>query len=101
MAYDKIEVPADGEQISAGSDGLEVPDNPIIPILHGDGIGKDVGPAAQRVLEAAANATGREISWMRVYAGQSAGLVEEQRRAGGVVETIAAEASEAVARFEN
>ncbi|GAB3683160.1 NADP-dependent isocitrate dehydrogenase [Salinarchaeum chitinilyticum] len=72
MAYDKIEVPAEGEQISAGSDGLEVPDNPIIPIIHGDGIGQDVGPAAQRVLEAAANATGREISWMRLYAGQSA-----------------------------
>jgi len=49
-----------------------VPDNPIIPIIHGDGIGKDVGPAAQKVLEAAAEATGRSISWMRVYAGESA-----------------------------
>ncbi|AGN00521.1 isocitrate dehydrogenase [Salinarchaeum sp. Harcht-Bsk1] len=72
MSYDKIEVPAEGEQIQAGDDGLEVPDNPIIPIIHGDGIGQDVGPAAQKVLEAAANATGRDVSWMRVYAGQSA-----------------------------
>ncbi|WP_248515576.1 isocitrate dehydrogenase (NADP(+)) [Salinarchaeum laminariae] len=72
MAYDKIDVPADGEKITAGDDGLDVPDNPIIPIIHGDGIGQDVGPAAQKVLEAAADATGREISWMRVYAGQSA-----------------------------
>jgi isocitrate dehydrogenase len=72
MSYDRIEVPAEGERITAGADGLEVPDEPIIPIIHGDGIGKDVGPAAQRVLEAAANATGRDLHWMRVYAGQSA-----------------------------
>jgi isocitrate dehydrogenase len=72
MSYDTIEVPDAGERIVAGGDGLEVPDTPIVPILHGDGIGKDVGPAAQRVLDAAAEATGREISWMRVYAGESA-----------------------------
>jgi isocitrate dehydrogenase len=75
MSYDKIEVPDEGEQITLkeGTEGeIEVPDNPIIPIIHGDGIGKDVGPAAQKVLEAAAEATGRNISWMRVYAGESA-----------------------------
>ena len=75
MSYDKIEVPDEGEQITLkeGTEGeIEVPDNPIIPIIHGDGIGKDVGPAAQKVLEAAAEATGRSISWMRVYAGESA-----------------------------
>ncbi|AEH36479.1 isocitrate dehydrogenase (NADP(+)) [Halopiger xanaduensis] len=75
MSYDKIEVPDDGEKITlkeGTEDEIEVPDNPIIPILHGDGIGKDVGPAAQEVLEAAAEATGREINWMRVYAGESA-----------------------------
>ena len=73
--YDKVEVPADGESIEVvdeDADELEVPENPIIPIIHGDGIGKDVGPAAQKVLTAAARATGRDISWMRVYAGQSA-----------------------------
>ncbi|MFC4544021.1 isocitrate dehydrogenase (NADP(+)) [Halosolutus amylolyticus] len=75
MSYDKIEVPEDGEKITlkeGAEDEIEVPDNPIIPIIHGDGIGKDVGPAAQEVLEAAAEATGREINWMRVYAGESA-----------------------------
>ncbi|MFC6719333.1 isocitrate dehydrogenase (NADP(+)) [Natrialbaceae archaeon GCM10025810] len=75
MSYDKIEVPDDGEKITLkeGSETeLEVPDNPIIPIIYGDGVGKDVGPAAQTVLEAAAEATGREINWMRVYAGESA-----------------------------
>ncbi|MFB6310371.1 MAG: isocitrate dehydrogenase (NADP(+)) [Salinirussus sp.] len=75
MAYEKVEVPAHGEPIEvvdAANDELSVPDNPIIPIIHGDGIGSDVGPAAQQVLEAAANATGRDVAWMRIYAGSSA-----------------------------
>ncbi|MFB6295978.1 MAG: isocitrate dehydrogenase (NADP(+)) [Halobacteriales archaeon] len=74
-AYDRVEVPEDGEPIEVvdeEADELEVPTNPIIPIVHGDGVGVDVGPAAQSVLEAAANATGREIAWMRVYGGGSA-----------------------------
>jgi len=73
MSYDKVEVPADGERITVDEDGeLDVPSNPIIPIIYGDGIGKDVGPAAQQVLEAAAEATGRSVHWMRLYAGESA-----------------------------
>jgi isocitrate dehydrogenase len=75
MSYDKIEVPDEGEQITlkdGTEDELEVPDNPIIPIIYGDGVGSDVGPAAQKVLEAAAEATGRDINWMRLYAGESA-----------------------------
>ncbi len=72
MSYDQIEVPEDGEPIVADNGDLSVPENPIIPILHGDGIGVDVGPAAQRVLGKAAEVTGREIHWMRVYAGESA-----------------------------
>ncbi|MFB6232716.1 MAG: isocitrate dehydrogenase (NADP(+)) [Haloarculaceae archaeon] len=75
MSYDKIEVPDDGEQISLADEDtgeLNVPETPIIPIIHGDGIGSDVGPAAQQVLDAAAEATGRSIAWMRVYAGGTA-----------------------------
>ncbi|MFC7058018.1 isocitrate dehydrogenase (NADP(+)) [Halovenus salina] len=75
MEFDKIDVPDEGEPIEVideEADEFEVPDTPIIPILHGDGIGTDVGPAAQQVLEAAANATGRDIAWMRIYAGETA-----------------------------
>ncbi|WP_129112980.1 isocitrate dehydrogenase (NADP(+)) [Halegenticoccus tardaugens] len=75
MSYDKVEVPSEGEKITLADEEtgkLDVPEQPIIPIIHGDGIGTDVGPAAQKVLEAAAEATGRSISWMRVYAGASA-----------------------------
>jgi len=74
MEYDRISVPDEGEPIEVGDKDenvLDVPEHPIIPILHGDGIGVDVGPAAQQVLDAAAQATGREISWLRVYAGES------------------------------
>ncbi len=73
MGYDKVEVPSEGTKVTVTDDDeFVVPDDPIIPIIFGDGIGSDVGPAAQTVLEAAAEATGREINWMRVYAGESA-----------------------------
>ncbi|QZP37366.1 isocitrate dehydrogenase (NADP(+)) [Halobaculum magnesiiphilum] len=75
MSYDIAERPEEGEVITLADEEtgeLDVPENPIIPIIHGDGIGTDVGPAAQKVLDAAAEATGRSIAWMRVYAGESA-----------------------------
>ena len=75
MSYDQIEVPEEGEQITLADEEtgeLNVPETPIIPIIYGDGIGSDVSPAAQKVLDAAAEATGRSIAWMRLYAGGSA-----------------------------
>jgi len=75
MSYDQIEVPEAGEKITLADEEtgeLNVPETPIIPIIYGDGIGSDVGPAAQTVLDAAAEATGRSIAWMRLYAGGSA-----------------------------
>ena len=72
--YDRVEVPADGtpiEVVDEEADELDVPEDPVIPIIHGDGVGTDVGPTAQRVLDAAAEATGHEIAWMRVFAGES------------------------------
>ncbi|PSQ00427.1 NADP-dependent isocitrate dehydrogenase [Halobacteriales archaeon QS_5_70_17] len=91
MSYEQVEVPADGESIEvldAEADELDVPSNPIIPIIYGDGIGQDVGPAAQTVLQAAAEATGREISWMRVYAGESAREKYDEHLPNDTVEAI-------------
>jgi isocitrate dehydrogenase len=54
---------------------LEVPDNPIIPVITGDGIGKDVTPVAIKVLDAAvekAYGKDRKISWKKVLAGEEA-----------------------------
>jgi isocitrate dehydrogenase len=91
MAYDKVEIPDEGEPIEvvdAEGDELDVPDTPIIPILYGDGIGSDVGPAAQQVLEAAAQATGRDVSWMRVYAGETARDMYDENLPEDTVEAI-------------
>jgi isocitrate dehydrogenase len=91
MSYEKVEVPEGGERITvtdADNDELDVPENPIIPIIYGDGIGQDVGPAAQTVLQAAAKATGREIHWMRVYAGESAQEKYDEHLPDDTVEAI-------------
>jgi isocitrate dehydrogenase len=89
MSYDTVEVPADGERITVDENGeLDVPPNPIIPIIYGDGIGTDVGPAAQTVLDAAAEATGRSINWMRLYAGESAREKYDENLPAETVEAI-------------
>lgn len=72
MSYDHIDVPSDGAPIEVENGALSVPEDPIVPILYGDGIGKEVAPVAESVIGKAAEATGRDIHWMRVYAGESA-----------------------------
>ncbi|MFJ1268166.1 NADP-dependent isocitrate dehydrogenase [Legionella lytica] len=76
MTYDKIKVPAQGEVITVNADhSLNVPNNPIIPFIEGDGIGVDVTPPMIEVVDAAvekAYGSERKISWMEVYAGEKA-----------------------------
>ena len=64
-----------GTPITMGPDGLNVPDDPIIPFIEGDGIGPDIWAAAVRVLDAAvekAYGGERAIVWKEVLAGQKA-----------------------------
>src|SRR5437773_7310719 len=66
-------VPATGEKIAISAGKLQVPDNPIVPFIEGDGTGRDIWRASVRVLDAAvAKAYGgkRKIEWMEVYAGE-------------------------------
>jgi isocitrate dehydrogenase len=74
MAYDKIQVPADGAKITVNPDySLNVPNHPIIPFIEGDGIGVDITPVMRAVTDAAvAKAYGgtRAIRWMEIYAGE-------------------------------
>jgi isocitrate dehydrogenase len=66
-------VPADGAPITLSGGRLQVPDNPIIPFIEGDGTGRDIWRASVRVLDAAvqkAYGGARKIRWMEVYAGQ-------------------------------
>ncbi len=76
MTYQKIQVPARGEQIRVSADGsLSVPDQPIIPYIEGDGIGVDITPVLRKVMDAAvtkAYAGKRQIAWMEIYAGEKA-----------------------------
>ncbi len=79
MQYDHIEVPAGGAAITANPDlTLNVPAQPIIPFIEGDGIGIDVTPVMLDVVNAAvAKAYGkrRRIRWMQVHAGAKANEV--------------------------
>ena len=71
-----IKVPAQGQKITVRADhSLNVPDQPIIPFIEGDGTGFDITPVMIKVVDAAvAKAYGgkRKISWMEIYAGEKA-----------------------------
>ena len=74
MAYQHVEVPANGAKITVNNDNsLNIPDNPIIPYIEGDGIGVDITPVMLKVVDAAvqrAYGGRRRIAWMEIYAGE-------------------------------
>ncbi len=74
MSYQHIKVPAAGQKITVNADfSLNVPDEPIIPYIEGDGTGVDISPVMIKVVDAAvAKAYGgkRKIHWMEIYAGE-------------------------------
>ena len=76
MAYQKIVLPTQGQKIKVRSDNsLDVPDQPIIPYIEGDGIGVDITPVMKKVVDTAlvkAYQGKRAIVWMEVFAGQKA-----------------------------
>ncbi len=82
MGYAKIQVPAVGDKITVNADhSLNVPNQPIIPYIEGDGIGVDISPVMIKVVDAAvekAYGGKRKISWMEVYAGEKATQVYDQ-----------------------
>jgi len=82
MGYQKIQVPANGDKITVNADNtLNVPDNPIIPYIEGDGIGVDISPVMIKVVDAAvekAYGGKRKIAWMEIYAGEKATQVYDQ-----------------------
>ena len=72
--YQHIKVPAEGQKIMVNADfTLNVPDQPVIPYIEGDGTGLDITPVMIKVVDAAvakAYAGKRKISWMEIYAGE-------------------------------
>ncbi|MGO4529310.1 NADP-dependent isocitrate dehydrogenase [Paenibacillus sp. 2TAF8] len=75
MKLEKFALPTEGEKIQIDNGTLQVPNNPIIPFIEGDGTGRDIWKAAVRVLDAAVekayNGT-KKIAWYEVFAGEKA-----------------------------
>ena len=79
MTYKYIEIPARGEKIQVNADNsLNVPQNPVIPFIEGDGIGIDITPVMRKVVDAVvekAYGGDRSIVWMEIFAGEKANTV--------------------------
>jgi isocitrate dehydrogenase len=74
-SFNGVEVPTDGTKITVEGEKLNVPSNPIIPFIEGDGTGRDIWRASQRVLDAAVEKAyegKRRIVWYEVFAGEKA-----------------------------
>ena len=75
MNFNGLEVPASGQKITVSGTKLNVPDNPIIPFIEGDGTGRDIWKASQLVFDAAVAKTfqgKRKVAWFEVLAGEKA-----------------------------
>jgi len=73
--YKYAQVPTEGSRIQIGRDGVDVPDDPIIPFIEGDGIGPDIWAATRRVVDASVEKAyhgTKRIAWMEVLAGEKA-----------------------------
>ena len=74
-AYNGVAVPTEGKAIGYAGGVLQVPDNPIIPFIEGDGTGRDIWKASRRVFDAAvekAYGGKRRVAWFEVFAGEKA-----------------------------
>ena len=75
MPYKKIKVPKKGSKISCKDGKINVPDNPIIPFIEGDGIGVDITPPMIKVVNEAVKIAyegNKKIEWMEVFCGEKA-----------------------------
>ncbi len=74
-SYNGVAVPADGKKIGYAGGKYDVPDNPIIPFIEGDGTGRDIWKASLRVFNAAVEKAykgKRRVAWYEVFAGEKA-----------------------------
>jgi isocitrate dehydrogenase len=75
VSYNGLPVPANGARITYNNGRYQVPDNPIIPFIEGDGTGRDIWKASVRVFDAAvqkAYGGKRRVAWYEVFAGEKA-----------------------------
>lgn len=77
-----VKVPANGQKITMKNGKLNVPENPIVAFIEGDGTGPDIWRASRRVLDAAVEKAykgKRKIEWMEVFAGEKANKVYNEQ----------------------
>src|SRR5580698_1545980 len=76
MSYQHIKIPVHGQKITVNANqSLNIPDQPIIPYIEGDGIGVDITPVMIKVVDAAVKKAydgKKKIHWMEVFAGEKA-----------------------------
>lgn len=75
MKLEKFALPTEGQKITIDNGVLQVPNNPIVPFIEGDGTGRDIWKASKRVLDAAvekAYGGEKKIAWYEVFAGEKA-----------------------------
>ena len=78
MAYKHVRLPEDGQKITVENDQMNVPDNPILGYVEGDGIGPDITKACLRIWDAAvekAYGGKRKIHWAELFMGEKAAKV--------------------------
>ncbi len=74
-SYNGLPLPADGSKITYSNGKYNIPDNPIIPFIEGDGTGRDIWKASKRVFDAAvatAYKGKRRVAWYEIFAGEKA-----------------------------
>jgi isocitrate dehydrogenase len=74
-SYNGVSIPSDGKKIGYAAGKYDVPDNPIVPFIEGDGTGRDIWKASLRVFDAAVEKAykgKRHVAWYEVFAGEKA-----------------------------
>jgi isocitrate dehydrogenase len=74
-SFNGVAVPGSGKRITYGEGKYQIPDNPIIPFIEGDGTGRDIWKASVRVFNAAVEKAyqgKRQVAWYEVFAGEKA-----------------------------
>jgi isocitrate dehydrogenase len=79
--FKHIKIPSEGKRITVKNKKLKVPNKPIIPVIEGDGIGRDIMKATRRVVDAAVEKAykgKKKIVWMDIYAGENANRIYKE-----------------------
>ena len=75
IEFEQLTVPTEGDRIETGGGRMIVPNQPIIPVIEGDGIGRDIMKVTRRVVDAAVQTAyggEKQLVWFDVYAGENA-----------------------------